>query len=535
MSTCFASEYQPGIGPVLRIMKDATYDPLTTPPTDYGKMSFDSRTTKIGYVYDIYTQGYDNRYRSGGYAFANGDLNTVVATGNVLATADACMIWKTTAQGQQDFYMSAGWWPFGYLPIVEYRNRTGATAGVFDGPSVSYFTANNVGYVVSTVAYYCQTNMVSTGGTPLQKELYQLPLQDSTNASISRYNWQLSVLQLPARADALPDYSTTPTPGQTQLLLSATTARFALAGRDVSSTNPDHFIFHENKIPAKIMAAGDVNISGNGTVDILCPLPLTEFTYMDFHIKKQADAEFWHPPFYNGVSSAGNYKISYQVKSDRITVTNPTSTAVTVRYIIFADSEAAYTTGGTQIYRQGNDGTRNFTQIKRPGSSDVAPSLNDIIVDSRLAYLPILAQGFLNWSSDFPTTITGSERYKGERKATVSVTNPSPNLKLFCKTLVVFPSPTSPNGIIGGLHRVFTDLGSGSWIGRASCDSCWANIHAAEDGVDFYMSGDNPLSIHYNGSGYDVSYAQRWAGANNFPITPPLGLRYYIFGIPQSL
>ncbi|MER8806018.1 hypothetical protein [Mesorhizobium australicum] len=527
--------------PCLRSAFDVATDLVHESPANHGKFKLDTAAgTKLSYVYDIYQQGYDSRYRSGGYAFSNGDMNTVVGTGGtILATGDAVIIWKTTAQGQQDFYMFPGWWPWGYLPIVEVRDRTGATAGQFDGPSVSYFTSNNVGYVLSNVPYICNTEMVSTGGTPAQRETYNLPLQSSTNASVSRYNWQLSVLQLPARNDALPDYSATPVSGQTQMLMTPDVARLALAGRDVTDTNVEHFVFHENKIPAKIMRAGDVNIAGSGTVDIACPLPLTEFTYMDYHIKKQADSEFWHPPFYNGVSSAGNYGISYfvDIANQKVTVTNNTSTAVSVRYVIFADSEAAYTTGGKKVFYQGNDGTQDFVQIKRPGSSDLTPNLNDILADSRLAYLPILAEGFLNWSTDFPTTITGSDRYKGEKMASIAISNPSPKLKLFCKTVVVFPSPTSPNGLMGGLHRVFTDAGAGTWIGRASCDSCWANIHAAEDGVDFYMSGDNPLAIHFNGGtgSYDVSYAQRWAGGSSFPITGPLGLRYHIFGIPQSL
>ncbi|TIT00161.1 MAG: hypothetical protein E5W88_01820 [Mesorhizobium sp.] len=530
--------------PCLRSAFDVATDLVHESAANVGKFKLDTVAgTKLSYVYDIYQQGYDSRYNNGGttrfYSFANGDLNTVVSTSqSAFGTSAATIQWSNNAQGRQTLYYFPAWWPWGYLPIVEYRDRTGAATGVFDGPSVRYFTNSGlVGYVLSTVAYTCQTAMVSTGATPAQRETYNLPLQTSTNSNISRFNWQLSVLQLPARNDALPDFSTAPVSGQTQLLLNATTARLALAGRDVTSSNPDHFIFSEDKIPAKIMAAGDINVAGSGTVDIHCPLPITEFTYMDFHVKKQVDTEFWHPPFYNGISSAGNYGFSYfvDVANQKITVTNGTSTAISIRYIIFADSEDAFTTGGKKIFYQGNDGTQDFVQIKRPGSSDLAPNLNDILADSRLAYLPILAEGFLNWSTDFPTTITGSDRFKGEKMATVAISNPAPKLKLFCKTIVVFPSPTSPNGLISGLHRVFTD--AGAWIGRASCDSCWANIHAAEDGVDFYMSGDNPVAVQYNsGTGsYDVSYAQRWAGGSSFPITPPLGLRYYIFGIPQSL
>ncbi|MES0134521.1 hypothetical protein NKJ88_06095 [Mesorhizobium sp. M0016] len=533
MSSIFAMESQPGIGPVLRIMNDAAWDPFTTDPSEIGKMQFDSRHgTKLSYVYDIYLQSYDSRYNAGGsnryYGFDNHDFDTVVSTSfSALADRSAGIIWGQSGSGSQQVQLYKEWWNFGFMPIVEIRSRFNQLPGHFDGAHVQYEVPDGIGGGYGNVT----SGSANSIGTSIQifpdmtsKECYSYITKTATSGT--HIDYLLSVFQLPLHNDPIPDNSTTVIGGQEVLCILPTKARLALPGRDVYDTNPENYIFHEDKIPAKIMRAGDVNVAGSGTADIICPLPLTPYTYMDFMVKKQADPEFWHPPYFNGVASNGDYAFNYEVKSDRITITNLTSTAITVRFVIHADSEAGYTTGGSKVLVV----EPTYVQLKRPGSSDTAPSMNDIIVDTRLAYMPILAEGYLPWNSTgFPTVITGSNRFKGERMATVSIPNPDPKLKLFIKSAVLFDL-RAENPAVGGYHRVFAD-NTGSWIGRASCDSSWANVHADETAVDFYMSGDNPRFVDSGGASYMTKFRP-----NDTPVnTPALGLRYYVFGIPQSL
>lgn len=532
--------------PALRVAFDKATDLVNEPASSVGKFKFDSLNgTKLSYVYDIYLQGYDSRYDAGGssryYCFYNHNFDLVVSNNyDDFRTAGAGVFWNQAGQGQQTIYYWQNWWNFGFMPIMEQRSRFNMPANTFQGARVIYQFFSGLdgqyGLVESYAAYDGRTAVLASGnvGTTIQwREAYQYQTQSSNNSSITRVSSMLTTFQLPLRNDPLPDFSAAPVSGQQALLLTPTTARLALPGRTVSDPDVDHYTFHEDKIPAKIMAAGDINVGGTGTVDILCPLPLTPYTYMDFHVRKQADAEFWHPPFYNGVSSNGNYAFTYfvDIPNQKITITNGTGTPLVVRYVIHADAEVAPTTGGKKVFYKGNDGTQDFIQIKRPGSSDLAPNLNDIIVDTRLAYLPILAQGFLNWPGDFPTVISGSERYKGERMASIAINNPSPKLKLFCKQIVCFDPLSSPVAARSGYHRVFAD-NTGGWIGRASCESSWARIYADETGVDFYMSGDNPQNVMDGGA---ASYVKKMTGNSSSVQVSALGLRYYIFGIPQSL
>ncbi|RUW55622.1 hypothetical protein EOA32_00975 [Mesorhizobium sp. M1A.F.Ca.ET.072.01.1.1] len=528
--------------PCLRIAYDPATNGATEDPANVGKFKFDSlRGTSLGYVYDIGEKGsYDSRYRSGGwntnYWFftTQGDFESPYTASNIGPTAKATIVWLTSGSGAQTKYFYKEWFPFGYMPHVEFRwIDESLPANTFVGAQVDYTSfASSNGFVDSSSGYLGTTigqidgNLFGSSGF---REAYARNTKNNLGfTDPTRY--LMTTFQLPRREDALPDFSTTPVSGQQVLLINPTTARLALPGRTVSDPNPDHYIFHEDKIPAKIMAAGDVTVPASGSIDIPCPLPITAFTYMDFMIKRQTDTEFWNPPFYDSIASDKSLQFRYfiDVANQKVTITNQKATALTLRYIIFADSDQIETTGGKKVLYNGNDGTTDFAQIKRPGSSDVAPNLNDIIVDTRLAYLPILAQGFLNWTADFPTVVASPNKFKGERMTTINVNNPSPALKLYVKQSIIFPESSHPIATRPDFHRVFTD--AASWTGRASQDSSWAMVHADESAVDFYMAGSNPQTANNSGG---TTKNQTWDGSNH--DTDALGMRYYIFGIPQNL
>ncbi|AZO54869.1 MULTISPECIES: hypothetical protein [unclassified Mesorhizobium] len=522
--------------PALRIAFDNSTDLINESITSFGKFQFDSSNAQLGYIYDIVPLTYLSSFTSGGYLgawwyFNNYDLTAGSSSPtSAFETAGAITRYRSTSGGTQSIHFFQNWWNFGYLPILEGRIPTGAGLDTFNGPTVNYsnFGSTN-GYVDSYTAagpFFTANALVDSnifsGISGNARECYGPANLRGTGTNV---NWLFSTFQLPARNDALPDFSATPVSGQIPLLYNPTVARLALPGRDVTDSNVDHYIFHENKIPAKIMAAGDVEVPGSGTATINCKLPLTNLTYMDFHVKRKTDTEFWNPPYYDSIASDKSLQFTYKIQSNSVLITNGNATDITIRYVVFADSGEAETTGGKKVFLKGNDGTRDYVQIKRPGSSDLSPNLNDIIVDTRLAYMPILAQGFLAWQTDFPTAITGSNRFKGERMATVSFSNPSPALKIFVKQTIVFPSNCTNVTVRNGYHRVFCN--NATWAGIASGDSSWANIH--DTSVDFYMAGDNPIFL--NSATGATNYNPDTGGTNR----SALGLRYYIFGIPQSL
>lgn len=530
--------------PCLRVAYDPATDLATEDPANKGKFLIDSLNGgSISYFYEIAPINYDTRYRGGGWGpndvwfFNNHDFNTPYTASNIFTTCGAMIWWNDAGTGAQTYFFLDTWWDFGFMPYFEYRFvDPNLPANTYKGAVVDYgqFQVSGSGYVISTAGYNSQTtscganiNLIGSN-YELSRRGYNVTTKSANPNTIA--NWIYSVWQIPAMNEVMPDFSAAPVTGQEVLALTPTVARLALPGRTVSDPNPDHYIFHENKIPAKVMRAGDITIAGSATAYINCPLPLTPMTYMDFMIKRSSDPEFWNPPYFDSISSDKSLAFHYTIDlvNNRVVINNGTSTSVTIRYVILADSADLPTTGGKEILRKGNDGTRDFVQIKRPGSSDVSPNLNDIIVDTRLAYLPILAQGFLNWSADFPTVISGGNRFKGERMATVSIPNPSPKLKLFVKQNVVYNKKGTPYSSMANFHKVYTD--AGSWTGRASGNSSWANVRSTEDAIDFYMAGDNPIGY----SGTDGASYNGYYGGVGAHLSPD-GLNYVVLGIPNSL
>lgn len=505
-----------GTGPVLKILKNDADNPLTTSITDYNRFLFDSETTKLSYIHDIRRLAYDPAYPAideGSWTYYYFPSGTDATTCTYSFTSE-----DTGAQIQKQRYFKE-YFGFGYIPIVE--TRFGVDAGTYAGPSLDQNTGGlgygvfkgRAGYICEGFVYYDP----NVGADPREWVGGFFPASGSDPVL-------QTVFQLPARDDAVPDFSTTPVSGQQTLLISPTTARLALPGRTVASANVDHYIFHEDKIPAKIMAAGDVAVAFGGTAAIDTPLPMTKLTYMDFHVKRATDTDFYHPPYFDSNDPDQQMGFTYTVVdgSTSLTLTNTSDFAIVVRYVIFADSEQAPTTGGSNILYRANDGARDFAQIKRPGSSDAAPNLNDIMVDTRLAYMPIVKEGFLNWdATDFPINMGSDDKFLGDRKATVTFPNTS-GFKPFVKAVVVFSNNVMARDVIsysGGVHDVMTGPSSNPWRGRCTCYSSLAHITATS--VDFYMSGSNPYQ--YDSSGAD------------FPDEPALGLRYYIFAIPSAL
>ncbi|MER9680856.1 hypothetical protein NKJ23_16190 [Mesorhizobium sp. M0184] len=510
--------------PALRIALDNGTDLRAEPSSNVGKFQFDSENTKLSHIEYMITELHITYGGSGWngmsvWFFNPGDFHwtTPITTnpGGVMGNTCGGQIYNEGEVGNWSKHLFKEFWDFGYMPLVEYKQLEAGTTDTFKGPLLDKTLGNYSGKIVSMNGKIANwtVGFRNVNWNDYRRECYRI--FTSSGKSYVETVWRLPIRDVP-----LTDYSTTPVSGQQVLLLSPTTARLALPGRDVSDTDPNHYIFHEDKIPAKIMAAGDVNIALGGTVTINTPLPLSILTSMDFHVKRQADAEFWNPPYFIGTGEDQELGFTYKVQAQSILITNLAESAITVRYVIHASDDQAHTTGGKKVLLKGNDGVQDFIQIKRPGSSDLAPGLNDIIIDTRLAYMPIIAEGWLVWPTDFPTVVASGARHKGERMATVSFANPDPKFKPYVKQIVVFPET---NRVVSnsdnGMHQVFVD--AGSWTGRCTARSSWANLH--ETSVDFYMAGSNPYDM--DGGGTNPVY----------PDDPALGLRYYIFAIPNSL
>lgn len=531
---------KPGVGPVLKIMRDDADDPLTTPNTNYGKFLFNSEVQKLGYIDRIIKVEADfTTYPPGPSALSPNRY--YLPSGSNAYTADVAIIsYSGGGYNWQVWMFREAYFGKDFFPLVEVRYPKYGAPNTFNGPSVDTLTGDvsNRGYTSAHARDFVLGNDLYSEGIHRAYNIrligsddgYRVPayvgvfVGNSPNRSPFAL---MTVFNLPDKNVAIPDNSGAPTSGDEVIRIDSAgggLCRVALPGHDITDPDPENYILHEDKIPVKIIKCGEADVDQGTTISIPCPLPLTPYTYMDFHVKRKSDSEWWQPPYFVGTSEAQSLSFEYTVDTDddEIVITNTSNSDLTIRYAICGTSEDSPTSGGSRILLKGNDGAQDYVQIKRPGSSDAAPNLNDIMIDTRLSYLPILAEGFLSYPDDFPNALTGSERHKGERWATVNFANPDGMLPLV-KVGAVFAGSDSFTGeynpvTVWNRHdvRVTSDP---NWNGRASGGSVWANIK--QTSVDFYSGGTNP-------------YWTPTINITSYPSTM-LGLRYYIFGIPQSL
>ncbi|MER9524080.1 hypothetical protein NKI96_10890 [Mesorhizobium sp. M0292] len=530
-------------GGFVKIMKNNADDPLTTPNSDTGKFAFNSEQpgSKVGFILDIIVVEPDFvAYPDGGTTFPFPDRFFLPAGTNSYTCEVMIESWHGSggAKWQRWYYFPsyfANKYGLSYVPMCEGRGVVDYTAkNTFQGPhlDISASQVSGSGQIYSFVTNYRVNEWMKTYATGSDLGQHNRPsfsVQVSNAAGAVASRFLITVYALPAYDTAIPDYSGTPVSGQEVVRIdkgSGGIARVALPGYDVYNSDYKRFLLHEDYIPAKILAAGEVTVAAGATQVITTRFTLPNTTYMDFIVRRTGSTatekfQFWSPPFIDNANLNQECGFTYVVSGNTVTITSTADFSIVIRYMICANSGAAPTSGGKKILLMGNDGIGDYVQVKRPGSSDVAPNLDDIMVDTRLSYIPLLAEGFLNYNStDMPDTMS-APRFKGERKRSLVIPNPN-GLLLFPKMGNIYTdtsvtSDYSEPFAMWGSHAVGIDAGSNS--GKTTGWSTWANI-IDETHLDLWSGGNN---------------AYTYIGGASFYNNQIKGVRYYVFGIPPSL
>lgn len=527
-----------GVGAVLRVMKNDADDPLTTPSTDWQKFIFDNlRAHKLGYVYDVRDISYSltNWPRPG----ANGTATYYEPPGTSNSTClEKIMTVRSSTplfDGQQWHLLFPDALGFSYTPIIEGRRQT-ISSGRFTGVSNAYSPSDSggggeTGFVQGRMSYTAHTRTTFNVGADVYTRrgmsLYGfggLTTGEYAGGEIQTTGSQsrdlFSILELPAGNEAMPAYAGTPVEGQKVLQLSPTTVRMAYPGRDVAESAHEAFIFNESRIPAKLIGSGEVTVNSGANVKVFTKRPTTLSTYMDYMVRRTSDA-MHHPPFLpTGTAKALKIQMQYVIESDGVRIYNTGDPNIVVRYMILADDDSAPTSGGSKIFHKDNDGTVDLIQIKRPGSSDTAPGLNDIILDTRLPYVPIVNEGWLaasafTESTDNPTL--------GTAKKTINFTNDG--FLPFVKYMVTW----SDGSVMAPVNRILRSFNldqTPKWDGNVA--GATTNCRVSSNKLEFYHASGQPWYTEVK-SGAFGTYADPKYGPS---LT---GIRWYLFAIPLSL
>lgn len=509
--------HKPGVGGVVKVMRNDGDDPLLTSNYDYGKFLFNSETGKVGYVDYFQT-----------FQFDHIPENSVAyyPAGTNMSNCHRFTRRGTTLQNQYVF--PGRILGLGDISIVyEFREKK-ALGEVTVGPYVQYSGSNKDGVVTlgrnSSLGPY---RMFAVNRVADNHQGYDFPkclagyvagtFQGMDSISYTTDDQQpmlCTIMNLPADSTPMP---TTPVgaAGSRNTILVPSLVRIAKAGASADGPS-DGIIVDSTKVPMKIVRAGEVNVPASSSVDLMSPVPLNENSFMDWMCWETGGSAFvpQAATTVQGYVNDHRLKMDYTIYGDRVRVFNNGPVGITVRYMICHDDGLTQTGGGSQVFRRLADGN---IQIKRPGSSDVAPSSKDILLDTRYAYLPIVAEGFVNHTQFAPDS---SQPRIGTHSLTLNFSNDG-SYRPFLKYYVM----RNNGGVITAPEFRMLRSNPVSWAeGYPSSRSSCALV--TNTSVKFWMSRNNADEAGWNGS--EVTEVH-----NDYLRV--YGYRYYVFAIPTSL
>ncbi|MBC8718179.1 hypothetical protein [Ochrobactrum sp. Marseille-Q0166] len=383
---------KPGVGPILKVMKNDNDNPFTTAIGDYDKFYFDSESQRLSYDYAHKSYGELNksRFPTGSYSLDGKPLSQT--------------LWGLRSnygptQSYDYFYPIAF---LGRMTDLPFPPITDARVIGSDGwvrAYAGYFPNSNGGPRAWGVMNSCILANVEAGRTGLP-EYRNIAAEfqyngwagraDTTGGTYSAIvstpgdNITFAVWDLPSGPETEP---APPARVSGQKAISMSKARIAVAkpGYDVRTAIRRNMIMDSDKSPVKCVLFGETPMISPGQTYFFpkeTSFDLDPTMHMELFLKPEGSNIFQLPPVSYTTPGNDSRRVDffYRVDADGVRFRATGAYGHAAKFVLFANGPAAFTTGGSKIIRR----LPNGIQFKRPGSSDTAPNYNDILLDTRL-------------------------------------------------------------------------------------------------------------------------------------------------------
>jgi len=529
MSATLFAGVKPGYGPVLKIMADAAYNPETTPNTDYAKFRFNSEVEEIGYTYGVVDGSW-----TASQVFARVPWNSTGSmywpTGSNASTCQFLIDYQ--ARGDSSSRRIAAYPAYdrltsmSYRPIlVRYRNRSAWLSNWFTERG-DYTGSTDKRYVSFNENTIDLTDQLLSTGTNLGLTFRNDSWRQSTNALDNLwFNARQSLLfttvesgdppvdlhepfietELPMENDPYPEVSPPFTEGVPCLHLGSTLARMAKPGFNVDTANRNQMIFSHDKAPIKCVRTGSFTIAPSATVNIDIEFPITPNAWVEDQINITGEG-LRLPPY--PTNNTQEILLEHRIVGQQLQYRNQSAVSLDCRFFVMSDADAVPSVGNAPVL----DETDGLVRILRPGTAGISPA--DIILDSRCATLPLVAQGWVSGSALTATTSDNS-RY-GTHMHTVTFANNG------WKPMVLAMARYTRNGkyIYQGLFAKNIEIYDYMSASTFMCT-------VTDTQVRFYYTAASS-------SRYEDAYR-----IGSYQLTPMQmqlnGFRYYVFAVPPTL
>ncbi|QCL81196.1 hypothetical protein CFBP5877_18820 [Agrobacterium tumefaciens] len=330
------------------------------------------------------------------------------------------------------------------------------------------------------------------------------------------YNYltnELLVWNLPGDETGIVDTQPLPpNPEHFAVNLDSTGLKVAKPGYNVDTAFGTQLAFDSSNRPTKIVAADDIVVPSGGS-EYALPMAVPDGTMciVNFY----TGSTVIYPANPHDAPSGADWRIA----GDRLYFSNPNG-ACRARFMVVAYDQTPPTAGNNDVFRMFTVNGEDVIQFLRPGAGD-PPAFADIIVDSRWPAISLLAQGYFgvgNGAQNTAIPIDTTNFYPIVRYMTVHSGYGGQNGGDESYSKMIRPPITA---------RYRLNHPSLGFTWRDSGDSSFVTIQP--NAAVFTTFSGNPAYarlIDNGGGSYTVAY--------NYPSSPVIGIRYYIFGIPKK-
>ncbi len=506
--------WKPGVGAVMKVNKYDSDWPLDVPNDAHNRFYFNSEASNLSYVFGNFQtpqplnkSNYPGGYLPGGmYGLQTGSLGDQWVMKSTYTTAGE-------TGTRYDIYgligrMSdlAGTIPFAEVKFISadgtsrilWNNKPGSS-------SAYYFSVTNYGVTCNST----ETGTTGLGYRRIPSDFgytgWCIRPSDAS-ASFDTYLGgdkeyvNTMIWDLPCNNVPIPRPVATPIAGQIAFEASNNRIKMARPGFSIDTATGRQLIMDSDRTPIKCVMMGETPAIAPGTSYFVA-----KPTSIDFDLSPSMVCDticslngwgFAIPPVnLNAGFDEEQTFAYYRVEAGGIRFSVTGTHSVAIRFMLYATGIQGHTTGGSAVIRKVEG---QYLQIKRPGSSDVAPGYNDILLDTRFAAVTVLAEGYIPASS-FSAANQVHWRY-GNIAARINFD--SQGLFVFPKVIVDFGDMFRQ-----GNHTMYLSPGGGVEVLRHSMATVVNSDHCI-----VHISPGNS------------------AGPNVTGFPDPVGVRYYILG-----
>ncbi|WP_026616373.1 hypothetical protein [Ensifer aridi] len=489
----------------IKIMKNNADDPRTTPDSQRSKFLYNSKFALQASVADIEI------------------CNVITSSGSVVyryfpAGSNASNYTSMEGSGGGDstwLYKNAHFANLKYdVPLFDWKAKSNTTqrynqaivqrrfSGQYYHDQGGYYFTGNQRQGAWLQGYNGNISQWGSFAFGTYADITTSTLNDQFNRFLSR-DKRLIVWNLPGNSEAPKDAPPLAPNGQKAIRIASNAMLIARPGYNVDTADYWQIAYDSRRLPVKVIAAADIALPG-GITDYDTGVALPDTVAADVHFYTGSTIMYPNNPV------DLDFGAEYWFEGSRIRFSGG-GNGMRARFMIYLEDNSAPSGGSNKVLRQFNDGTRDVVQFLRPGSAD-PPSWADIIIDTRWPAVQILAEGYfavaagnnvqttINFDANgmFPMVKYITEHGSGSRS----------NLGSWQKS---FKMPYVKRLVYSYQGR--PDAGDSTYCALTNTS---ATFHTFRGNVgDYYNDAGDPGTWKTTGVG-----------------DPPLGIRYYIFGIP---